>query len=486
MIAALILALTTGVHAQVRAVPPQAPLAGALGRPLRVAVIGAGPAGFYAAEALLKQTALPVTVDLIDQSPAPFGLARTGVAPDHQKAKAAIATFEAVAADPRARFFGNIRFGRDIAAEDLARFYDQVIYATGAEEDRRLGVPGEDLEGVVPASRLTRWYNARADRPGAAPDLTAERAVVVGAGAVALDAARLLAQNPERLAATDISAAALAALRASRIKEVVVISRRGPGQTSFSPIELKELGELDGADLVVRASDLEGATAGPATLAARNIAYMKEAAARGEGERARKVRLVFYANPVELIGENGKVVAVRAERTRLEDDGRGGLKAVGTGEFETIPAGLVVTAAGWTGAPLPGVPFDAARGVIPTAEGRVLGEGGAPVPGAYAAGWAKRGAQGLLFGQKGDAAAVVKTMLADAAALPRGEDPDKAPESVSAWLSARGARVVTFADWGVLDALERAAGAAAGKLREKFPTVAAMFDALDRARGARP
>ena len=472
-----LLLLAAAARAQVRPV-----LAGALPRPLRVAVIGAGPAGFYAAEALLKQTALPVAVDLIDQSPAPYGLARSGVAPDHPKAKAAIASFEAVAADPRARFFGGVRLGRDVSPEDLARFYDRVIYATGAEEDRRLGVPGEDLEGVVPASRLTRWYNARADAPGAPPDLSVERAVVVGAGAVALAAARLLAQNPERLAATDISAEALAALRASRIREVVVVSRRGPGQTAFSPVELKELGELDGADLVVRAGDLEGASAGPATLAARNIAYMKEAAARGEGAQARKVRLVFYANPVEILGEGGRVVALRAERTRLEDDGKGGLKAVGTGEIETIPAGLVVTAAGWTGKPLPGVPFDAARGVIPTADGRVLGPDGSAVPGAYAAGWAKRGAQGLLFGQKADAAAVVKTLLSDAAASPLDDSPQKAPEAVSSWLTARGVRFVTFADWGVLDALERAAGAAAGKLREKFPSIDAMFEALERAR----
>ncbi len=398
--------------------PAAAPAAAA---PLRVAIVGAGPAGFYAAEALLKQTGVPVQVDVIDRSPAPYGLVRDGVAPDHAS-KAAAAIFDRVAADPAFRYLGNVRVGTDVTAAELSRLYDRVIYATGAGQDKTLEVPGENLQGVLGASELYGWYNGR---PGAAPlDLSGRRVVVIGAGPVAADAARILAQDPKRLAHSDMPAAALVALRKSSVSEIHLLSRRGPESATMSSADAAELGALP------------------------------------------NVHRRFHAEPVAIVGENGRAVGVKVRNA--------------DGTVEVVPADMVIRAIGQRGTPLPGVPYDAARGVIPTdAGGRVVDPAsGRAVPGVYAAGWAKRGAHGTIIDQRADAQATVRALLADAA----GATAARAIGSLDEVLSARGARPVSWSEWKTIDRREREAGMAALKAREKFSSGAAMLAVLDAAK----
>jgi ferredoxin--NADP+ reductase len=425
-----------------------------------VAVIGAGPAGLFAAEALLKQKG--VQVDVFDRSPAPFGLVRDGVAPDHPS-KAAAALLDRIAANPALRFFGNVSLGKDLSASDLSRLYDQVIYAVGGDSEKKLGIPGEDLEGVHGASSFTGWYNARPDGTAKAPDLSGRHAVVIGAGAVGLDAARMLTEKPARLAHSEISGTALEALRKSGIKEVHLLGRRGPDDATISPDELRELSVLESADLVVRPKDLERGEAD-----GRLAAQLAEQAKRGEGTKDKKVRLRFFTKPVEIVGKDGRVVGVKVQNA--------------DGSLETIPADLVVRSIGSRTTPLPGVPYDEARGVIPNEGGRVVDPStGRVVPGAYVAGWAKHGATGRIGDQRVDAQATARTMLEDAAEGRIARTAAPADEVVTL-LKSRGVRFVDRGDWKIIDRLEREAGMAASKAREKFASVKAMLAALDAAK----
>ncbi|UPT73659.1 MAG: FAD/NAD(P)-binding protein [Elusimicrobiota bacterium] len=444
-------------------------------RPLAVAIVGAGPSGFYAAEALLKAPGISVRVDLFDRLPTPYGLVRGGVAPDHQKIKSVAAVYERVAQDPRLRFFGAVKLGRDVTPAELAARHDAVIWAVGCESDRHMGIPGEDLAGSHSATEFVGWYNGHPDHRGRTFDLSVKAAAVVGVGNVAMDVTRLMAEDPANLAKTDIAAYALDALRGSGIKTVWLLGRRGPAEAAYSPAEIEEIGELTSADLVVDPAEAavddvsKGELADPASK--KKTDYVQAHAAKGEGSKERKVRLRFRVSPVELIGENGRVKAMKLERNKLVDDGKGGTKAVGTGVYETIEVGLVLRSVGYRGIPVPGVPFDEKSGHIPHQDGRVG-------PGSYVVGWAKRGPSGLIGTNRADSVATVQSLLAD---LKAGALPAVADASLDATLkllSDKKVRALSFADWQKLDKLEKENGAKAGKIREKFTSIEDMLAAL--------
>jgi len=455
---------------------------GSQDRPLRVAIVGAGPSGFYTAAALLAQQDLAVSIDLIDRLPTPYGLVRYGVAPDHPKIKLVTRVFEKICLDVRVRYLGNIEYGRDLSLADLRRCYDQVVFAVGGQSDRRLGIPGEDLAGSLSSTAFVAWYSRHPDFLDLPVDLGVESAVVVGVGNVAIDVARVLARDPDELATTDISDDALAALRASRVRDVHVLARRGPVQAKCSPAELKELGELAGVDLVVEPRDLALDAASEAELAGdpqaqKNLDLLRALAARGRTGAERRIHLRFLASPVELVGAAGRVAAVAVERNRLVERG-GGLAAEGTGEIEPVPAGLVVRAVGYRSLPLPDLPFDERRGVVPNAGGRVLEPAsGETLPGLYVAGWVKRGPTGLIGSNKPDGAETAAAMVEDLAGLAGAGEPD--PAAVDRLLAGRGARVVDFPAWQRLDRIEVERGRPLGRPRVKMGAVAEMLAALD-------
>jgi ferredoxin--NADP+ reductase len=449
-------------------------------RPLSVAIVGAGPSGFYAADALLKTPGLTVRVDLFDRLPTPFGLVRGGVAPDHLKIKSVAAVYEKTAGDPRLRFFGAVKLGRDLTAAELAARHDAVIYAVGCESDRHMEIPGEDLAGSHSATEFVGWYNGHPDHRARTFDLSTEAVAVVGVGNVAMDVTRILARDPEELAKSDIAGYALDALRTSGVKTVWLLGRRGPAEAAYSLAEIEEIGELSAADLVVNPAEAAVDAVSVMEPAAKNkTEYVQEHAKKGEGAKERKVRLRFRVSPVELTGENGRVTGMRIEKNTLVSDGKGGTKAVGTGVFETIKVGLVLRSVGYRGIPLPGVPFDEKSGHIPHLDGRVVPAPGQPsLPGQYVVGWAKRGPSGLIGTNRADSVLTVASLLAD---LKAGVLPAAADASLAATLrllADKKVRALSFADWQKLDILEKAAGAKAGKIREKFTRVEDMLAAL--------
>jgi len=450
---------------------------------LRVAIIGAGPSGFYAAEHLQKQD-LAVDIDLLDRLPTPFGLVRGGVAPDHQKIKSVTRVYDRLAGHPRFRFFGNVEFGRDVTLDDLRRHYHAVIFSCGAPTDRALGIPGEDLPGSATATAFVGWYNGHPDFRDLQFDLSQESVAVVGVGNVAMDVARILCRTPEELAATDIAPYALDALARSRVRTVYVLGRRGPVQAAFTNPEIKELGEMAAADLIVDAAELVLDEASRAMLEAgedrtpqKNLDTLLAVAARPAAGKPKRIVLRFCVSPVALEGE-GRVERVRLVRNHLDPDGRGGVRAVPTGHEETIPAGLVFRSVGYRGVALPGVPFDPRACVIPNQAGQVQAADGAPLPGQYVAGWIKRGPSGVIGTNKPDAVETVERLLADHrdGTLPVPADP--APDALPELLRSRGVRVVSYADWKRLDQLEQEAGKPLGRPRVKFTSVAEMLAAL--------
>jgi ferredoxin--NADP+ reductase len=458
-----------------------APL-GTPARPLRVAVVGAGPSGFYTAAALLAQKDLAVSIDLIDRLPTPYGLVRYGVAPDHPKIKEVTRVFERVCLDPRVRYLGNVEYGRDLELADLRRHYDQAVFAVGGQSDRRLGVPGEELGNSLSSTGFVAWYSRHPDFLGLDVDLDVAAAAVVGIGNVAIDVARVLARDPAELAKTDISDDALAALAASRIRDVYLLARRGPVQAKCSPAELKEMASLDGVDLVVEPRDLELDPASRDELAgdreaAKNLEVLRAVAERGPTGAARRIHLRFLVSPVEIAARDGRVGGLVLERNRLVARD-GGLAAVGTGERETLPVGLVVRAVGYRSLPLPGLPFDERRAIVPNAGGRVVDPArGAALAGLYVAGWVKRGPTGLIGSNKPDGLETAAAMAADLAAT--APAPESETAAVDRLLAARGVRVVDFACWQRLDRIEVERGRPHGRPRVKLGTIAEMLAALD-------
>ncbi|MBV7334071.1 FAD-dependent oxidoreductase [Chloroflexi bacterium TSY] len=458
----------------------------------RVAIIGAGPSGFYAAGALFdnfNDANRTLTVDMYDRLPPPYGLVRYGVAPDHQKIKAVVKLFERIAMRPNFRFFGNVSFGTDITHAELRTYYDAIIYAVGAQSDRSLNIPGEDLPGSLSATEFVAWYNGHPDYVNLSPDLSSHAAVVVGVGNVAMDVARILAKSPEELAETDITDYALAALSQSKIKDIYILSRRGPVQAKFTPAEVKEFGELDEVDVIVEPNDLILDPASTLALeknrtAKKNLEHLAAFAER-KASNERRVLFKFLCSPVELLAgdeqeSNHKVAKVRIEKNRLEEDDSGYIASIGTGEYETLSAGLVLRSVGYRGIPLPGVPFDQRRGIIPNEKGRVLDpETRQASPGEYVVGWIKRGPTGIIGTNKPDAVESVKALLADLSDLSPAKEPD--PAAVEQLLRKRDVAIVTFGDWNRLDALEVEAGSKENKPRVKFTSVDQMLNAVQQA-----
>lgn len=465
-------------------------------------MVGAGPAGFYTAEALLK-TGDPVEIDIINRLPAPYGLVRDGVAPDHQAIKSVARVYSRLLARDEVRYFGNVTLGVDVSLDELRARYDQVVYAVGAQSDRRLGIPGEDLAGCHAAFQFVAWYNGHPEFRGAQFDLGCEDVVVIGNGNVAIDVSRILALSLDRLARTDIADHALAALRGSRVRQVTVLGRRGPAQASFTNPELREFGRLEGVCAQVDGTELELDPASEAALESnavktRNMATLRGYASAVPEEGDCVVRFRFLASPLEVVGEHGRVTGVRIERNRLVEQEDGYMRAVGTGGTEVVPCGMVIRSVGYRGVPVPGVPFDERRGIVPNEGGRVVraAGGGEVVPGEYVVGWAKRGPSGVIGTNKADAAATVALMCEDREAgifAERGDGGEGAggaeasrgtPVGTAAsgagdladLLRERGVRRVDEAGWRRLDAHETARGKAEGRPRVKLCTVEEMLE----------
>ncbi len=458
-------------------------------RPLRVAIVGSGPTGFYAAQHLFDQPDLTVQVDMFDRLPTPYGLVRLGVAPDHQKIKSVIRVYHKTASRPEFRFFGNVEIGRHLTVDDLKRHYHQIVYCTGAQTDRRLGIPGEDLAGSHTATEFVAWYNGHPDFTGLTFDLSQETAVVVGIGNVAVDVARILCRTPEELERTDIADYALEALRNSRVRQVAMLGRRGPAQAAFTNAEVKELGEMPGAACATLPDELEldpvtrqalGET--PDKLTTRKLEILGSLVGRSEPDKPRRLEIRFLVSPVEIEGDDrGRVRAVRIERNELFLDDRGNVKSRGTGRFETLPAGLLFRSVGYRGVPVAGVPFRDDWAVIPNEAGRVIDPAdGHPLPGQYAAGWIKRGPQGVIGTNKPDALETVRAMLEDLAQGRLPEPASPAADAAERLVRERQPDVFSYEDWNRLDALEIERGAPRGRPRLKYTEVREMLAALER------
>lgn len=433
-------------------------------RDLRVAVIGAGPAGIYAAD-ILSKSHDGATVDLIERDPTPFGLIRYGVAPDHPRIKEIIKALKRVLTNERIRFIGNVFYGEDLKLDDLHHFYDAVIFATGANKDRHLDLPGIDLQGSFGAADFVYWYDGHPDAVRQWP-LEAESVAVLGAGNVALDVSRMLAKTAEELLVTEIPDNVYDCLKTNRAQDVHIFARRGPAQVKFTPMELRELGRSDNVDVIVHPEGFElDEGSMDAIRDSKSVKLVVDTlqnyiAKEPEGKKHR-VHIHFCQNPVEVLGEEGRVVGLRTERTEL--DGTGNVR--GTGEFTDWPVQSVYRAVGYLSDNLSGVPFDGTAGIVPNDGGRVIDIDGSPMPGTYVTGWIKRGPVGLIGHTKSDAAQTVDLLLADLDELRRPECPE--PESVDRYLEGRGMEFTTWDGWESLDAHEMSLGEARGRERVK-------------------
>jgi ferredoxin/flavodoxin---NADP+ reductase len=433
---------------------------------LRLAIVGAGPAGIYAADILLKhERSFDVSIDLFDRLPAPYGLVRYGVAPDHPRIKGIINALREVLDSGDIRVFGNVNYGTDITLDDLKRHYNAVIFATGAIRDADLNVPGIELEGSYGAADFVCWYDGHPDVPRHWP-LEARSVAVVGNGNVALDVARILAKRPDDLLSTEVPDNVHEGLAASPVTDVHVFGRRGPMQVKFTPLELRELGELNDVDMIVYDEDFDYDDASRAAIASNKQLFVIDKVftqwrARETGQASRRLHLHFYAKPVEVLGEDGRVVAFRYERTR--PDGAGGV--VGTGEFREVPVQAVYRAVGYFGSPLDGIPYNERHGVIPNHEGQVLADDNALMPGVYATGWIKRGPVGLIGHTKSDAMETIQHLVKGQGSWWQPAEPDE--QAVLDLLRDRGVLFTDLEGWHRLDAHERELGEARGRERIK-------------------
>ncbi|WP_182045966.1 FAD-dependent oxidoreductase [Curtobacterium sp. ME26] len=442
---------------------------------LRLAIVGAGPAGIYAADILLREAhGTDVSIDLFEQLPAPYGLVRYGVAPDHPRIKGIVNALRDVLDRGVVRLFGNVRFGEDITLDDLKQHYHAVLFSTGAIKDAELDVPGVELEGSYGAADFVSWFDGHPDVPRTWP-LTASSVAVIGNGNVALDVSRILAKHADDLLPTEIPANVYEGLKASPVTDVHVFGRRGPAQVKFTPLELRELGELRDVDMVVYDEDFDHDEASLTAIQTNKQVMvmnrvLEQWRTREVGRASRRLHLHFWAKPLELVGEDGHVSAIRYERTR--PDGEGGVE--GTGEVRELAVQAVYRAVGYFGSPLPGVPFDARTGVIPNRGGQVLDEHGSQVPGVYATGWIKRGPVGLIGHTKSDAMETVQHIVNDQASWWTPADPS--PEAVPALLRDRGVDFTDLAGWHALDEHEQALGAPEGRERIKVVPRDEMVD----------
>src|SRR5829696_8119851 len=461
--------------------------------PLRVAIVGSGPAGFYAAGHLLKSKSHPdlaVQVDMYDRLPTPWGLVRGGVAPDHPNIKAVSRVYEKTAEHPEFRFYGNVELGRDFSHDELLDRYHAVIYAVGAQTDKRMGIPGEDLPGSWAATEFVAWYNGHPEYRDLEFDLSAETAVVVGNGNVAADVARMLALTREELACTDVADHALDVLAGSNVREIVVLGRRGPAQAAFTNPELLELGEMTDADVFVDPGDAEldplsrayiESEAAHAT-ARKNVTILQDYAGRVPSGKRRRIVLRFLASPVEIVGD-GRVEGIRIVRNELVRDDSGALRPRPTDVEELIDCGVVFRSIGYRGTALEDLPFDERRGIIPNDRGRVLG-GDGPLPGEYAVGWIKRGPTGIIGTNKRDAQETVDLLLEDLDAGRLLEPADPERDSLEALLTERRPDLVSYAGWEAIDRAEKEAGEPHGRPRVKLCSFEELLEAAAAAEPA--
>jgi ferredoxin--NADP+ reductase len=455
-------------------------------RPLKVAIIGAGPSGFYAAGSLLTQQGLHVHIDMFDRLPAPYGLVRYGVAPDHQKIKSVTKIYDRTSAAARFRFFGNVNFGTDITREELNQYYDALIYAVGAQSDRKLNIPGEDLNGSLSATEFVAWYNGHPDYVDHDINLNTDNVIVVGVGNVAIDVARILAKTIDELKITDIADHSLDVLAHSRVKNIFILSRRGPAQVKFTNAEVKELGELADAEPVVDAAELELDALSAQEIAddkeaQRNLEILKGFAGQPRQGKSRQIHFRFLVSPVEIIDDGmGNVSAVRVERNELRPTADGYLNAHGTGETFIIPTGMVLRSVGYKGTPLPDVPYNEKTGTINNVDGRVTDRAtGTPLNGEYVVGWAKRGPTGVIGTNKADANDTIDVLMSDLSTLEAAPQDDLA--AVETLLQSRGITYVTIEGWRVLDQIETMRGQDSGRPRVKFTRITDMLDAIEGA-----
>jgi ferredoxin/flavodoxin---NADP+ reductase len=443
----------------------------------RVAIVGAGPAGAFAADRLRRARG-DVEIDLLERLPTPWGLLRAGVAPDHQEIKRLDDTFDRQTLGRGCRFFGNVEVGVDVSHEELMRHYTAVVYATGAQTDKSLGIPGEDLPGSWPATEFVAWYNGHPDYRHLEFDLSARRAVVIGNGNVAADVARMLTLSPEELGRTDVADHALEALGDSRIEEVVVVGRRGPAQAAFTSAELRELGRLEGVEARVEPGEIEldplseRWLAEQGTFTARkNVQLLREFAQRPRRAGARRtITLRFLRSPAEIRGA-GRVEAIDVRRNEIVRADDGSLRPRPAGDdVETIECGLVLRSVGYRAVPLPGVPFDERSFVLPNDRGRVLAPDGEPIPGVYAVGWIKRGPTGILGTNKRDAEETVRCVAEDLASGVLRAPESPGPEALEALLEERKPDIVSVDGWRAIDAEERRRGSEQDRPRVKFAT----------------
>ena len=454
--------------------------------PLRVAIVGSGPSGFYSAGHLLqskKHPDLVAQVDMFDRLPTPWGLVRGGVAPDHPNIKAVSRVYEKTAAHPEFRFFGNVELGRDIHHDDLTKRYHAVIYAVGAQTDKRMGIPGEDLPGSWAATEFVAWYNGHPDYRDLEFDLSHERAIVIGNGNVAADVARMLALTRDELAATDVADHALEVMAESGIKEIVVLGRRGPAQAAFTNPELLELGEMADADCFVDAEDcqldplsrewLESEEADATSK--KNVEILHGYSSREPMGKNKRIVLRFLVSPTEILGED-KVEGIRICRNELRDEG-GRIRACATDQSEEIPAGIVFRSIGYKGVPLPDLPFDERSGTIPNEAGRIADQ-----PGEFVVGWIKRGPTGIIGTNKRDAQETVDALMEDleAGRLLDPADPDR--DSLEELIAERRPGHVTYAGWEAIDHAEKSAGEPQGRPRVKLTSFDELLDAAKRER----
>ncbi len=430
---------------------------------IKVAIIGAGPAGFYTADALTERDA-DVAIDLIEYLPTPYGLIRAGVAPDHQTTKKVQKTYAKTAQKPQLRYYGNVKIGRDVRLDELREIYDAVVLAIGAPRDNPARMPGADKQGVYGSAAFVGWYNGHPDFRDLNPDLNTQAVAVIGVGNVAIDVARVLVKTPEEMATSDLQDYAAEAVGKSPITDVYLFGRRGPVDAKFTNVELREMGKLEQCVPIVDAAQLPDAVTGDyedrdLRVRAKNLETLKEFAGRDPKEKPKRVHFAFHASPVEILGGD-RVEGLRLERTRVEDG-----RAVGTGEYFEIPCGLVVPAIGYRSEPIEGAPFDEKRGIVPNEAGRVA-------DGLYAVGWIKRGPTGTIATNKPDGKLAAEQILADC----KPGKPGRA--AFEALLREKGVRPVSFSEWLRIEAAEEA-GATPPAPRKKFTRVENMLDALD-------
>ena len=458
--------------------------AGTPEHPLRVAIVGSGPSGFYAAGHLMNAKDATVEVDMFDLLPTPFGLVRAGVAPDHPKIKSVTRVYEKTAAKPGFRFFGNVDVGQDVTHAELRERYHAVIYAVGAQTDRSMGISGEDLPGSWAATEFVAWYNGHPDFRDLEFDLSCKRAAVIGNGNVAMDVARMLVLPRAELEVTDTADHAIEVMAESAVEEVVIIGRRGPAQAAFTNPELLELGELTDADVIVDPADvvLDSHSArsieGEGEITPRrNVEILTGYSEREPQGKRKRVVLRFLRSPVEIKGD-GRVEGIELVRNELQHGGDGSLRAHATGDHETLEVGLVFRSIGYRGVPIEGVPFDEWHGTIPNEEGRVFDpHAQRPIPGEYVVGWIKRGPSGVIGTNKRDAQETVDHVLEDLAESRLPEPADTDPDAIEALVAERKPEYVSYSGWEAIDAVEKAAGEPLGRPRVKLTRVAEMLDA---------